>query len=406
MYRSTKTTLKACCLLILSYNLIGQNNDVRLYAFAHSLIDHRPPAIVTPSDETTVMYWIQDIVSQTSNSFAGGGQFGFLTQHVNLPPASILGYDNVTGVWDKDTETFAEANINTILLTAGNFIQYTPVDGPYPLDESTTVIEATSLIFDWVNQQEEGVAYFIYANWPEMDLQQAYPPTLPSATEVSDYHAQTIGSFSDWWIDYQDKMLLARPDLNTRLIPVGNLISRIITEVIPGQVPFDELYEDSAPHGRASLYFMAGMITYAAIYGEEIPAAYVPSDIVHVGIRSNLQAIKSFVWTELNNYNFQDGSSRVFSNQATTTPTDNVLLENNAIVLYPNPNLGTFEITGLLDNYTIVIIDTNGNIFQTIDNQSDSTVVDITDLPNNTYFIQIQNENNQTLWLERVVKIR
>ena len=394
------------CLVVLLKTLSSsaQNNDIRLYAFAHSLIDHRPPAIATPSDETTVMFWIQDIVSQTSHTFAGGGQFGFLAQHVNLPPSSILGYDNVTGVWDQAIETFAEAGINTILLTAGNFIQYVPVDGPYPLDESTTVIEATSTIFDWVNQQEPGADYFIYANWPEMDLQQAFPPTLPSAAEVADYHAQTLGSFSNWWIDYQDKMLIARPDLNTRLIPVGNLISRIVTEVITGQVPFDELYEDSSPHGRASLYFLAGMITYAAIYGEEIPASYMPHDIVHDGIRSNLETIKSFVWTELNNYNFPDGSSRVFTN-TTTTAVDNILLEDDAIILYPNPNNGAFEITGLLSDYTIEIVNAYGTTFQSIDNQGSSATVDISSLPDSTYFVRIQNEDNEVLWLERIVKI-
>lgn len=401
--RRVKHLIFICLMFLWPFTSKAQTDDIRLYAFAHSLIDHRPPAIETPNDETTVIYWIQDIVDQTSNSFAGGGQFGFLENHINLPPAAILGYNNVTGVWDQEEETFAEANINTILLTAGNFIQYVPVDGPYPLDESTTVIELTSTIFDWVNQEAPSARYFIYANWPEMDLQQAYPPTQPNSSEVADYHAQTLGSFSDWWLDYQNKMLIARPHLNTRLIPVGNLISRIVTEVIPGQVPFDELYEDSSPHGRASLYFLAGMISYAAIYGEEIPVSYAPSDIVHTGIRANLQTIKSFIWAELNNYNFLDGSSRVFTN-TTTTDVDNVLLEDNAILLYPNPNTGTFEITGLLESYSIDIVDVNGSIHETIDNQNGNTIVDISGLPNNTYFIRIQNQNNQTVWLERVVK--
>ena len=52
----------------------AQIDDVRLYAFGHSLIDHRPPAIPTPSDETTILHWMYQIAQDAGHTFAAGGQ--------------------------------------------------------------------------------------------------------------------------------------------------------------------------------------------------------------------------------------------------------------------------------------------------------------------------------------------
>ena len=114
--------------------------------------------------------------------------------------------------------------------------------------------------------------------------------------------------------DYQDLIVASRPELDTRLIPVGMIMSKILRDVIPNQIPFDELYEDSAPHGRANLYFLAGMVTYMAMYEENIPVNYMPSTLISPAIRNNIETIRNFVWEELNNFNFPNGDSRVFYN--------------------------------------------------------------------------------------------
>ncbi len=292
--------MKKFILFLLSLSFSSLATDVRLYTFGHSLIDHRPPAIPTPSDETTILHWINDIALFAGHTFATGGQYGFLTTHDNLPPASNWGYNNIPAVWDDTIQPFSAANINTILITAANFIQYQGVNDPHPLDATTTVIQSTSTIFDWVNTQQSGIKFYIYENWPEMDLTNAYPPTLPTATEVNDFHQQTLGTFHTWWSDYLTQMHLSRPTLDIQMISVGPIISKTITQIIPGQLPFSETYEDSAPHGRASLYFLAGMITYMAIYNEQIPQAYMPSTLVHSSIRNNLPQIRNLIWNELN----------------------------------------------------------------------------------------------------------
>ncbi|MEL7162501.1 MAG: hypothetical protein AAFN92_17215, partial [Bacteroidota bacterium] len=287
--------------------------DKRLFIFGHSLIDHRPPAIPTPSDETTVPHWLYLLAAEAGHTAAVGGQYGFLPQHANVPPISQWGYDIVPGVWESDTEAFSEADVNTILLTAANFAQWQGPDQEYPGDPGVTPINATAAVFDWVNRQEPGVSYFIYENWPDMApyLGAGMPPT---PTEFAAYNAYTRGEFHDWWLTYQDSVLLRLPALQPRMIPVGPTLVKLLTDPALGldDIPLPELYEDDAPHGRASLYFLAALITYAAVYEEPAPAGYVPPSIVHPDIRSAYAAINDTIWSELLAFNDAAGNSRVY----------------------------------------------------------------------------------------------
>lgn len=299
-------------LLTLSHFINAQNTDHRLFVLGNSTIDHRPPAIPTPNDETTVPYWLYQLSQEAGYDFATGGEYGFLTNHDDLEFSSQWGYDGIPGVWDSEIEPFADADISTILITTANFIQYEAPSGPHPLDANTTVNMATETILDWINAEESGVKFYLYENWPEMDLINAYPPTAPSQSEIDAYHQQTLGSFHDWWIEYQDDLLASRPDLNLRLIPVGSTLSKIIQDLLSDEIPFTELYEDSAPHGRATLYFLASLITYMGMYEEQTPSTFDVPDIVHEVVQDNYESIVDFIWEELTAFNDNNGESRVF----------------------------------------------------------------------------------------------
>ena len=390
-----KTTF-TLILLFLIQSLTAQFSNVRMYAFGHSLMDHvADPAV----PDTNIMYWINDISQEANNTFATGGQFGFLTNHDNLPPSSNWGYSGITGVWDSDTESFSDANINTILITAANFIQYVSPTSPHPLDNSTTVIQSTETIFDWVNAQESNVKYYIYGNWPEMDLQSPFPPTTPLQNEIDDFHNTTISTFTDWWKLYQDEMLNSRPALNSRLIPVGMIISKILRDVIPNQIAFDDLYEDSAPHGKPSIYFLAGMITYMAVYEENIPSTYIPNSTVHSAIINNLNTIRNFAWNELLSFNLANGDSRVF--YSTTTNVAATPIDAKNAILYPNPTKNQFEIRNLYGNQFKISIYTNlGQIIQVIDTVDLNNKLTLNDLQNGVYFIHIENKESK----EKIIK--
>ncbi len=374
-----------CLIFLTTMSLNAQVNSVRMYAFGHSLIDH-----ATSSSETNIMYWLNDISQEAGNTFATTGQYGFLPTHANLPPSSNWGYSGISSSWDSSLEPFSDADINTILITAANFIQYENPNSPHPLDNSTTVIQATETIFDWVNTQESNVKYYVYGNWPEMDLANAFPPTPPTQAEIDFFHNQTIGNFTDWWKNYQDLMLISRPTLNSRLIPVGTIISKILRDLIPNQIAFADLYEDSAPHGRESIYFLAGMITYMAIYEQNIPNSYVPNSSVHSVIINNLSTIKDFSWNELNSFNLPNGDSRVFYSNSLNVEDEN--FDDSNIVLYPNPTLNQFRVLNLDGYYNISIYDAFGRLIQVNKKINSNNIITLKNLENGIYFITIENK--------------
>ena len=287
--------------------------SLRTFIFGHSLIVHDPPAIATPSNETTVPHWMAELSAAANFDYAVSGQYGFLPQHANLPPIAQWGFDRAEGAWESDTESFSDANFNSILLTAGNFIQYqsatTPYDGDNP--NNTTPLAATLSIFDWVEQQEPGTAIYIYENWPDMAgfLSNGVPA---STMEFANYNDYTLGEFHAWWLVYHEAVMQQRPDLDVKMVPVGPIISKLLTETDLANIPFSDLYEDDAPHGRPTIYFLASLITYMAMYGMEAPADFEVPNTVHELVRTNYDTTIFFIWDELNAFNDGAGNSLVF----------------------------------------------------------------------------------------------
>ncbi|MFS4491750.1 hypothetical protein [Maribacter sp. 2308TA10-17] len=289
--------------------------NLRTFIFGHSLIVHDPPLIATPSNETTVPHWMAELSTAAGFDYAISGQYGFLPQHANLPPIAQWGFDRAEGAWDSDVQSFADANFNSILLTAGNFIQYQSASMPYDGDNpnNATPISATLEILDWVEQQEPGTSIYIYENWPDMAgfLNNGVPA---STTEFAAYNDYTLGDFHNWWLNYHDTIRTQRPDLNVKMIPIGPIISKLLTETNLSGIPFSELYEDDAPHGRPTLYFLASLITYMGMYGVETPSDYQVPDTVHVLVQDNYGTIVDSIWDELENFNDVEGNSYVFNN--------------------------------------------------------------------------------------------
>ncbi|MEO0471459.1 MAG: T9SS type A sorting domain-containing protein [Bacteroidota bacterium] len=293
-------------------NVFSQLDTVRTFIFGHSLIVHDPPAIPTPSNETTVPHWMQELVDEAGTWQAMSGQYGFLPQHANLPPISQWGFDIVNPAWDSDTEPFTDANFTHIMFTAGNFVQYQAAHIPYAGGNGIQSPLTASLdIIDWVNLQEDSLRIYVYENWPDMAgfLNNGFPPT---AAELTNYYNYTNGAFHDWWLDYQDSLLLARPAAEVRMIPVGPILSGLLTQTPFDQIPILDLYEDDAPHGRPTLYFLAGLINYMAFYNQPAPASYVVPASVHSTVQNNYTAAVNYIWQELQAFNDNTGKSRVF----------------------------------------------------------------------------------------------
>lgn len=391
-------------LIIYAVSGFAQNEDIRLFIFGHSLINHEPPAIPVPSNETTVPHWVYLLAQEANHTFAAGGQYGFLPQHRNTPPISQWGYDLVPGVWDSDLEPFSDANITTTMITAGNFIQYQPATENYefepPVDFSP--LSATIDIIDWLDMQEDNIKVYIYENWPDMAsfLNQGFPPT---SAEFDAYNDFTLGGFHDWWIDYHDGLLTQRPDQQIKMIPVGPILSTLLSTAPYSSIPITELYEDDAPHGRATLYFLAGMISYMALYEEQTSLSYQVPDIIHPTVRDNYSNILNLIWAELTAFNDTEGNSRVFFNNMTTA-SDDIILSENCISILPNPTTGVFSISGDISAYTINILDASGAVVQTIDNSQSNVSINLNNLPTGLYFIRMIHITNGQLTVEKILK--
>ena len=344
------------------------------------------------------------LAQEAQYDFAAGGKYGFLPQHATLPPFSQWGYDSVPGVWESDTEPFADASITTVMITAGNFIQWQGPEIEYPGDPGISPLSATKDVVDWVHQQGDDISIYIYENWPDMAgfLQNGFPP---SEAEFANYHDETLGAFHDWWIVYHDSLLLVRPELNVRMIPIGPILSKLLTEPALGldDIPITELYEDDAPHGRPSIYFLSALISYMAIYEEKAPSTYIVPQIIHENIRMKYSDIVDFMWTELHAFNLPNGDSRVFRNSLTDAA--DLVLENDGILLYPNPTDGLFRIKGQLSDYDIHLLDSGGNIHEELNAVSDEIVIDIQTLPTGLYFIRTVHKLNGVLGLEKILKV-
>jgi len=283
---------------------------MRSFIFGHSLLNHATSLPETPN-ETTVPHWMAAFAEDSGYTYRADGQYGFLPQHSQLPPNPQWGFEEVEGVWNTDSgQSFADAQFNNVLLTAGNFVQYQPATAAYDGDnpEGNTPLSETLKIVDWVQLQDPNIDIYIYENWPDMaSFLQSFPPT---SEELSNYYDFTQGDFHAWWLAYQDEVQAARPAANVRMIPVGPIMMALLSGTL-GEIPTTELYEDDAPHGRPTLYFLAALITYMGTYGAAPQLAAPPSSI-HSEVSAHFEETVAFIWSELNAFEYEDGTSRVW----------------------------------------------------------------------------------------------
>ncbi len=289
---------------------------LKTYMFGHSLMNHESPYPEIRSKRTNIMLWMHKFAEQASLEFSFSGQYGFLGNHAQLPPRAQWGLEDYTGAWDDDDgRSFAEVNFNATLLTPANFVQYqAPYEHYYNGNQSP--LDYTNTILNWADQQENNMALYVYENWGDMGRWapnfdwDATPRTLPSESDVDAYHAYNLGSFHDWWIEYHDSLVVVNPKV--KMIPVGPTLSKLLTVTPLSAIEVDDLYEDNSPHGKETIYFLAAMVTYMAMYGTHTPADFIVPGSIHPLVNNHYAETVAFIWNELNTFNFDDGSSRVF----------------------------------------------------------------------------------------------
>lgn len=390
---------KLILILILATTIfsLSAQDTIRNFIFGHSLLDHRPPAIPTPSDETTVPHWLFLLAEESNKYYAATGQYGFLQQHDNLPPFAQWGYDLVPTVWESDYEDFSEADFTNILITAGNFMQWQPPTEVYFGDpDGVTPISATITINDWLLTQEDSLHILIYENWPDMaGYMESFPPTQE---EFQNYNNYTTGEFHDWWLEYHDALRIHNP--NIKMVPVGPVLAELLQESPYSDIPMTELYEDDAPHGRASLYFLASMVTYMSLYQEKPASTFQVPSIIHNVIVDNYPEIIDFMWDYLSDFNDEDNVSRVFCADIINGQHE-VNQEN--ISIYPNPTTGLLHLDTSIEKCTMQVFDSRAILHRTI-SVGNNALIDLSDLAPGLYFVKIRDQKNAQVYLQKIIK--
>ena len=376
----------------------SQSDESTCYFFGHSLIDHRPPIIPTPSNETTVPHWLQLLANHANKDFSASGKYGFLPQHATQEVFSQWGYDIVTPAWESDYEDFSVADFSTIFITAGNFIQWQSHTEDYYSDPGISPLSATLDIIDYVSPMEDSLKIIIYENWPDMGG--IAPNFPPNEDQLENYYSFSEGEFHDWWIAYHNDLDLNRPDLNIKMVPIGPMFADLFQNTNLKDIPVTEIYEDNAPHGRASLYFLASLASYIAIYEEKPPLDFEIPEIIHSTIIEEYEAIIDRMWETCIGFTFDDGRNRVFTQNVIST-----VIENNTvdIAVFPNPTQSKLRVEGLGLQGEYRVMDINGRIKLRGKIEGEKEW-DISQFPDGIYFIEIINSVGNEVYFEKIIK--
>jgi hypothetical protein len=248
-----------------------------------------------------VPYWVHKFARAERRRFAFGGQFGWLQQHAEQGPIAQWGVQGIPGAWDADTQPFGAADFDSVMITTANFIQMeSPTEKFY--DQPKSPVAFTLEIIDRAVADEPGIEIFLYQNWPELAAFMSSDNFPPDASVIERFNDFTLGQFHDWWVDYEAALSEARPDVKIHLIPVGAVLARLFTETELSQLSAEDLYEDSAPHGTGTLYFLASMVTYTGLYGHLPPEKMRIPGTVHPLVEENYSKIRDFIVADLPNW--------------------------------------------------------------------------------------------------------
>ncbi|MFD1342230.1 calcium-binding protein [Litorisediminicola beolgyonensis] len=224
-----------------------------LYVFGNSLLVHPPGEGVT-----NVPIWLDRFAEAQGTELRVQGEFGFLRDFAELPPDFSWGFPGVTQVPGKDP-----AGLDAVILTPTNFIQWQEADRRYgwgfasPLSVSVDVIE-------WIEERAPGRRWLVYEGWSDMEgTIESFPPT---DSEYDAWLAAQSGEYDAWYGRYVGMIRDDLPDLDIAVIPVAPVLAEMLSLPALRALGPEAFFSDDAPHGTEATYFLAALITHAALW--------------------------------------------------------------------------------------------------------------------------------------------
>lgn len=269
-------------------------DQARVLFFGNSLIHH-----LTDSDTTAVPHWLALMARHAGKSFAVDGVWGFPRQFsADLPPVNNWGFAEAARVSSGEGRLDA-ASYDLVILNTENFVHYQSPERPYQGDNPSgeSPVDAVLAVTDWVAAASPATPFWIYEGWPDMTpLVRRFPPR---PREMARYHGFAKGDYHDWNRDLVAALQRQRPDRDIRLIPVSRVMADLLTQPDLAALPVEALYSDISPHGTATTYLLAAMVTYAAIYGERPPAGFAVPDGINPVVAQGYESIADRIWAAM-----------------------------------------------------------------------------------------------------------
>ncbi len=268
-----RNALCAGLFLSLNHALPAGAQEQKFYVFGNSLFNH-----VSGSDTTTVPHWIALLSRQQGQAFTLDGEFGFLRNFISKPePTPNWGFKSVRSGWNNERTSFAKSGVNNVIIVPANFIQYQSPSANYEGGGGPKIspIEATSQLMTLVEKSLPETKFYIYEGWAELS---GFITSLPpSQNDMDRYYSYNSSAYHDWYLEYVTSL---KKDHSVELIPVATVLAKLFTQAPLNQLSPEDLYVDDAPHGTATLYFLAAMITYSAVLEQPLPTEFaVPRSV-------------------------------------------------------------------------------------------------------------------------------
>jgi len=377
------------------------------YFGVNSLCNHLEQVHQTPSQETAAMHWMYFLAREAGHDFTVSGNFMSLIHsasdgYIPFENNWLTAFDSIPEGWESFDTPFSQSGIDNVVVTPYNFMQWTSPNENYTfIDPSLSPVTAIDAFVEYVTTSKPGTPVYIYEGWNEMGVfsNAEFPPTSAQYTEwLNSTLFET--SFHDWFVQLHDSATIQHPEDCVKLIPVGPIIGELLNSAPYNTMQVENIFEDDAPHGRPTIYFMAGMIAYMALFEEQPPQSYVPpAEFINPIVIENYNALNDEIWDMLNGFNYPDETSRVFCNSTLSASVRRK--ETVRIDVFPNPAIDQFKIQTDISFNSIVLRNTLGAVVSI--EQLNTELIDVSSLSDGLYFVELLDSDGNRLGVKQIV---
>ena len=295
--------------ILLSYNVSGAGPPIGgktqdVYAFLNSLHNHDAGA---GDANTSTGNWVRRLAVAApngGNTYTLGWQFGFAAPGgwTTLPRSSQQEVAPNVYINDPGNPSWNGAtNIETVELVPDNF--FGPLVPPDQPNVEGWVYTTRFLhhIDNWqANAPNPNRVYAVHGGWPLLSGNFGTVSSQSPAQRAA-YIAHALGPYQAWLDSLTSLLQAARPSLTIRQFGINRASMLALRDTVLGTLTTAELFEDHAPHGRSTMYFVNAIANYIELFNEKPPAnfAFNPAWNVHPTVTGNYQAIVDYIWSVL-----------------------------------------------------------------------------------------------------------